>query len=143
METSYFDQCYFDSSQFEFDTFNGFSDNLKQVSLSGNKNICVGSIAIDNVTYQGFEHLLKHTKTSNNSFTADDVENDKSHLLEFIQKFNPCKNHCQNDGEKVCSNLHWKDGYCDERCNDYKCLYDGGDWYVMCDLDKQTIVAAC
>ena len=134
LETAYFDQSYFGSGGFEFDTFGGFSDSLKHVSFSKSPFICAGSIIINNVEYEGFGYLSNHT---NDPFTATNVENDQSRLLEFIQKFDPCTNHCQNQFQLnwnsqilTCSNLQWADGYCDENCNDYDCQYDGGDWYV-------------
>ena len=67
-------------------------------------------------------------------FTRLDVNDDKSHLLEFIETFDPCKDYCDHGKDlnfmRKCSNNVWGDGDCDDWCNSHQCQYDGGDWYV-------------
>ena len=94
------DFCNFDSSYFEFDTFNGFSSSLEVVSLNGNDDICDGNITVDNITYYGFGYLWSKQEPMG-IFSAKDVLNDESNLLEFIQTFDPCYPPC-NDGIAVC-----------------------------------------
>ena len=98
LQTAILDSCDFQKKYFTFDTFNGFSKQLDTVSLSATDDLCNnGTIIIDNIKYHGFGYL------ANKNFTYNDVNNDQSGLLNFIQTFDPCSYPCDStDWVCVC-----------------------------------------
>ena len=95
LATVLFENNNFDPSYFQFSTFNGYSDGLVTISVSGNKRICNGSITINDVEYDGFGYL------GGTNFTT--LETDSNYnseyvpLLEFIQTFDVCNEPCDQE----------------------------------------------
>ena len=124
---------------FDFDTFDGFSNSLMKIWLASTTGVCNnGSVIINNTEYQGFGYLSKYLNSSSNSnsigFSMDDVDNDDSRLLEFIQTFDPCAATCLAVSIS-CSADSWQNGVCSGECDREECDYDGGDCNQLCDCD--------
>ena len=135
-------------SLFTFDTFLGYSNSITDVSLDGNVKLCTSSsdfnntIIINDVSYFGFGHLndylIERGLDINNGFNTDDetlgLDDNGLSLLKFIEMYDPCNSPCSASNDRVwgCPNNRWKDGRCDENCNNEFCNYDGGDCHQLC-----------
>ena len=148
LSSALLDYANLNQSTFNFDTFGGYSSEISVVSLYGNNHICGTSndsnIIINGTRYNGFGYLNYGSKTSinNDSGTYDNIYDvydydDMYPLLSFIQKFDPCYSVCSSgSSDLTCISSEWKDGVCDDLCNNEKCGWDGGDCIQSCECNN-------
>ena len=148
-------------SNFDFDTFGGFSSKLEKVSIQAPNDVCQSylnsyqNIIIDEKEYSGFGYLYDNsTKIKNNniqlvphyngdtfdynsswynlSFVSD---SDSSGLLKFIKTYDPCSSPCNSGiSSYLCPTKEHGDGVCQVECNIAACGFDGGDCDQSCNL---------
>ena len=129
LQTALLEYFELNASDFGFDSFNGFSNSLSRVSVTGSDALCSsGDITIDGTKYWGFGYLADATLDANNdtvsqtiNFTKEDVE--QYPILQFITKFDPCSKPC--DSYAVCVFESFLLCLCL-----FLFVYDTGLWYV-------------
>ena len=146
LSSALLDYADFNQSTFTFDTFIGYSNELSVVSLHGNTAICGNSnddskIFINGTEYNGFGYLNYSSSESfininnvNDTYVYNYNYDDMYPLLSFIEKFDPCHFVCSGgSSDLTCISSEWKDGVCDDLCNNQDCGWDGGDCVQSCD----------